>query len=246
MFGGDVGAERASPDRQTVAPPRHDRVIALGAPDRSDDLDRAGVAEPYPHRPAVPHRRAGVARRRGKGRQARAGAFSCSGLRAHPLGDRLARVAVPSAEECADVDAVHSSPLHPRVAVGWWFVPIANAFMPFQTVRELWKASNGERDWQGQRTWPVIGWWWALWVGAAVLNLTTPRTEGVPTLEEVLRSDQHLAVAFPLLIAAAVLAIAIVRSVGHRQERAAARPPSTLPPPGVLLPPPPPPSTEES
>src|SRR5205809_7873998 len=31
----------------------------------------------------------------------------------------------------------------PGWAVGWWFIPIANLFKPFQTVRELWKASEG-------------------------------------------------------------------------------------------------------
>src|SRR5512133_3434057 len=31
----------------------------------------------------------------------------------------------------------------PGWAVGWWFIPIANLWKPFQTVRELWRASHG-------------------------------------------------------------------------------------------------------
>src|SRR6185295_7113854 len=34
----------------------------------------------------------------------------------------------------------------PGWAVGWWFVPFANLVKPFQTVRELWKASHGGYD----------------------------------------------------------------------------------------------------
>lgn len=51
----------------------------------------------------------------------------------------------------------------PGWAVGWWFVPIADLWMPFRTVRELWKGSHGPA-WQGIRTWGLIGWWWALWL----------------------------------------------------------------------------------
>jgi hypothetical protein len=57
----------------------------------------------------------------------------------------------------------------PGWAVGWWFVPFANLVKPFQTVRELWKASDpGAPDWWGSETLPVIGWWWG---GYVVFNI---------------------------------------------------------------------------
>jgi len=46
----------------------------------------------------------------------------------------------------------------PGWAVGWWFIPIANLWKPFQTVRELWKSSHGD-GWQTVATWSLLGWW---------------------------------------------------------------------------------------
>ncbi|MEX2457967.1 MAG: DUF4328 domain-containing protein [Actinomycetota bacterium] len=55
----------------------------------------------------------------------------------------------------------------PGWAVGWWFVPLANLVMPFQTVRELRKASDPEADryrWRLIKTPRLLGWWWAAWL----------------------------------------------------------------------------------
>jgi hypothetical protein len=49
----------------------------------------------------------------------------------------------------------------PGWAVGWWFIPIANLFMPYLAVRELWDnvgrppgaPSAGRRDWK------LLTWW---------------------------------------------------------------------------------------
>jgi heme/copper-type cytochrome/quinol oxidase subunit 2 len=49
----------------------------------------------------------------------------------------------------------------PGWAVGWWLILFANLVKPFQTMRELWKASGGEQHWRHVETWPLIGWWWA-------------------------------------------------------------------------------------
>ena len=53
----------------------------------------------------------------------------------------------------------------PGWAVGWWFIPFANLVKPFQTVRELWKASHGAR-WREIPTWPLLGSWWGVWLAA--------------------------------------------------------------------------------
>ena len=107
----------------------------------------------------------------------------------------------------------------PGWAAGWWFVPFANLVMPFKTVRELWKASGRERDWIGTATWPVLGWWWAAWIAQAIAGRIAARM--VDTAESVASATS--ASRFALLtvlftIAAAVLAILVVRSIVARQE----------------------------
>ena len=49
----------------------------------------------------------------------------------------------------------------PGLSVAWFFIPIAFLFMPFIVMRDTWKASESPRDWQGQPTNPLLGFWWA-------------------------------------------------------------------------------------
>ncbi|HYY08300.1 MAG TPA: DUF4328 domain-containing protein [Actinomycetota bacterium] len=107
----------------------------------------------------------------------------------------------------------------PGWAVGWWFVPFANLVKPFQTMRELWKASGGRPDWPHLPTWPVIGWWWAGWITAAVLARVGAGliSSDSRSIEPFLAGNLWLTIAELVEIAAAMLAIALIRSVTDRQ-----------------------------
>lgn len=56
----------------------------------------------------------------------------------------------------------------PGLAVGWFFVPLANLFMPYMTVRDMWKASANPRDWQGASAPAAIILWWLLWLAGNI------------------------------------------------------------------------------
>jgi hypothetical protein len=133
----------------------------------------------------------------------------------------------------------------PGWAVGWWFVPFANLVKPFQTVRELWKASHGGHNGRVVATWSVIGWWWALWLIASVLERLTLRVGSGNDLSDLIRDDTTEIIANGIMVVAAILAIKIVRSVVSLQEGAVAPPVlgavPQMPIAGVLVPPPPPP-----
>jgi len=117
--------------------------------------------------------------------------------------------------------AVERLTFSPGWAVGWWLIPIANLWKPFQTVRELWNASRGDETWWAVPTWPVIGWWWACWVVFNILYNTTIRFYGSDsaTVDTFIIGDR-LSIAGDLVsIVAAILAIWIVRAVNERQAR---------------------------
>ena len=106
----------------------------------------------------------------------------------------------------------------PGWVVGWWLIPFANLVKPFQTVRELWKASSGADAWWLSPTWPLIGWWWAAWIAALVLGrVATAVFNGAATLDTLISSSWLYLVYEVVVIIAAVLAIAIVRAVIERQ-----------------------------
>ncbi|HEX8401600.1 MAG TPA: DUF4328 domain-containing protein [Allosphingosinicella sp.] len=48
--------------------------------------------------------------------------------------------------------------------VGWFFVPFANLFKPFQGVREIWQVSHDPDDPGAVPVPPLLRWWWALWL----------------------------------------------------------------------------------
>ena len=121
----------------------------------------------------------------------------------------------------------------PGWAVGWWFIPFANLVKPFETVRELWKASHGVA-WRSLNTWRVIGWWWALWLAGNALEWGIARS-GTPTdISGFITRDLWGLASLGFEVASAVLAIAIVRSIVGLQERAVASPIPQMP--GVVMP----------
>ena len=110
----------------------------------------------------------------------------------------------------------------PGWAVGWWFIPFANLVMPFQTVRELRRASDPEADryrWHLIKTPALLGWWWAAWL---VGNIGGSFFVSYGTNEEARASvlatgGMVRGVALIVLGVAAALAMAVVRDITHRQ-----------------------------
>lgn len=72
----------------------------------------------------------------------------------------------------------------PGLSVAWFFIPIAFLFMPYVVVRDTWKASAAPRDWQGQDSAPLIGFWWAAMLAANLVSTVSFRIamEGDPDM----------------------------------------------------------------
>lgn len=54
--------------------------------------------------------------------------------------------------------------VRPGWAVGWYFVPIANLFKPFEAMKETWLASHYGGDWGRGTHSDLLHWWWGLWI----------------------------------------------------------------------------------
>lgn len=52
----------------------------------------------------------------------------------------------------------------PGWAVGWYFIPIANLWKPYQALKEIWQASAKPGDWAAQYRSPLLPCWWGLWI----------------------------------------------------------------------------------
>lgn len=67
----------------------------------------------------------------------------------------------------------------PGWAIGWYFVPIAWFWKPYQAMTEIWRASRNPADWRGEPVSPLLSWWWVLWIvpfwGSSIVDLVARR-----------------------------------------------------------------------
>ena len=147
---------------------------------------------------------------------------------------------------CSNLDylKVTDTRFTPGWAIGWWFIPFANIFMPYQVVKELWKTSDTNtvsmdstiqhNTWKQAYTSPILILWWLLWLASGFLgswvytqrnninmsDLSAPTSVDVFTaaLERVIQTDWTSISLDIVICLSAVLAIVIVRSISSRQD----------------------------
>lgn len=137
----------------------------------------------------------------------------------------------------------------PGWAVGSFFIPFGNLFMPYRAVREVWAksdpAARTEADvrFGGLPTPPlVLGWWVLFLAGNFIARATDSMASGTDTAQELRVMTWVTIAADVVAIAAAVLGMLVVRDINRRQaERArhVAYVPHTPPPPPLFTQPPP-------
>ena len=109
----------------------------------------------------------------------------------------------------------------PRASVGWYFVPIANLWKPYQAMREIWQASVSPSSWKRQQIPLLLPWWWGLWVlgfnvGGFATWLTRRSMAGSP---EGIAEHIGTLVSQGFAIPAGVLLLTIVTRIHAMQMR---------------------------
>ncbi len=108
----------------------------------------------------------------------------------------------------------------PGWAVGWYFIPIAALWKPYQAMKEIWQTSAGPSHWRETAVPALLPWWWTLWLLAGATGAMA-----VPLL---LRADIPSSIAWASMIdivssavdvPACVILIVIVNRVAQMQDR---------------------------
>ncbi len=117
----------------------------------------------------------------------------------------------------------------PGWAVGWYFVPIAWFWKPYQAMKEIWKASADPADWGRQDVSPLLLWWWILWIvpfwGVSLVdwavgrNLGEARTQTLEATTSVVSSVLDIPLVLVLL---AIMGTVNRMQMAHHQEQAGA------------------------
>ena len=104
----------------------------------------------------------------------------------------------------------------PGWAVGWYFVPIATWWKPFEAMKETWSASFPTADGHGQPVPPMLRLWWGLWVTSTILGNISFRLSLREGIDPSLPVAIDLAVSL-LSIPTVVLLIRIMLAISDGQ-----------------------------
>ena len=98
----------------------------------------------------------------------------------------------------------------PGWAVGWYFVPVAWFWKPYQVMKEIWRASASPKDWRLQGGSPLLVWWWALWLvrgwgselvpGAAIPGFDAALTETLEAVADIAADILYVPLTLVLLM----------------------------------------------
>jgi hypothetical protein len=105
----------------------------------------------------------------------------------------------------------------PGWSVGWYFIPIAALWKPFQAMREIWKASVDPIGWQSLPTDPILGWWWAGFILSCISGQISFRLP-TNTLDDLRVSTAVSTVDDVVDIVATILALVLVERLCRIQR----------------------------
>lgn len=101
------------------------------------------------------------------------------------------------------------------MAIGGWFIPIANLVLPFAVVRDVARSTRPERDWgtdAGSGVMWLVGAWWALWVIGAVGSRFV-HLSGADSVSGVDTAYRELIALLAVEAVAGLLAIAVIEAL---------------------------------
>lgn len=107
----------------------------------------------------------------------------------------------------------------PGWSIGYFFIPFLNLYRPYQAMKEIWKVSNNPSDWQNEKTSPLLGWWWALWLISNFLGYVSFRMAASADTISSLQASTTVSIMSDIIdMPLNIVAVLLVTAVFARQE----------------------------
>ncbi|AEW92862.1 hypothetical protein SCATT_04910 [Streptantibioticus cattleyicolor NRRL 8057 = DSM 46488] len=106
-------------------------------------------------------------------------------------------------------------------AIGAWFVPVGNLWLPYRVAKEVWDASaqsTPDGSWRHVSKAPVTAWWTLTIASSIVARVGSSLTRSATTVDGLRHSVALTGLGDLLNTVAAVLAIVFVRKLTRMQQ----------------------------
>jgi len=102
----------------------------------------------------------------------------------------------------------------PGWSVGWYFVPIAMLWKPYQAMKEIWKASHAPDNWKESNVPALLPWWWFFWIISSLLGNASFRiTLRAEELNELLNANMIMQISDISSIPLALVTMALIMNI---------------------------------
>lgn len=112
----------------------------------------------------------------------------------------------------------HTMRFTPGWSVAWFFIPIANLWIPYQAVREIWEVSGDPASPANTRPQPLLGWWWFFWIVSMIANrLSFRMTVRADGLDDLITANIATIISDAADIPSCLLTIAVIAAIYKAQ-----------------------------
>lgn len=106
----------------------------------------------------------------------------------------------------------------PGWSVGWYFIPIANLWKPYQAMCEIWRASAAPASWRHQPRGSILPLWWTFsLLSNFIANMSFRLSLRASSTSELIWSSTVSAASCIFDIASNVIALALVNEIYRMQ-----------------------------
>ena len=115
--------------------------------------------------------------------------------------------------------------MSPGWNVGFFFIPIATLWKPFEGVRQAWQASFSPDDPDAEPVPDLLRWWWGLWLATSILgNISFRLSLNADTVSDQLTLDVLNMVSLLIDVPLAFFLAKMIRDLSAAQSAALKRP----------------------
>lgn len=118
----------------------------------------------------------------------------------------------------------------PGWAVGWFFIPIAGLWKPFDGVRQTWQASANPQDPDSVPIPALLRWWWGLWVVTSIMgNIGYSLSNRADSVDGLIAANGFTLATLPVDIGLAIALTMMMRRLSQMQRDVAGGAPQARP-----------------